>query len=109
MRMKATTLAGSVALVSLLALPVVAATTLGALRINQSMDDMQQLDNMRLLTDMTKQATELAQALQEERDKSAGPLAPSRVNSISTTGGVFTTIDAPSKRAGSSTSARPID
>ncbi|MFJ5778076.1 nitrate- and nitrite sensing domain-containing protein [Streptomyces sp. NPDC093094] len=65
----------STRLVSLLALPVVAATTLGALRINQSMDDMQQLDNMRLLTDMTKQATELAQALQEERDKSAGPLA----------------------------------
>ncbi|MGC0329312.1 HAMP domain-containing protein/soluble cytochrome b562 [Streptomyces sp. SAI-170] len=65
----------STRLVSLLALPVVAATTLGALRINQSMDDMQQLDNMRLLTDMTKQATELAAALQEERDRSAGPLA----------------------------------
>jgi len=40
--------------VSLLALPVVAATSLGALRINQSMDDIQQLDNMKLLTDMTK-------------------------------------------------------
>nr|WP_260859747.1 nitrate- and nitrite sensing domain-containing protein [Streptomyces cupreus] len=39
------------------------------------MDDMQQLDNMKLLTDMTKQATELAAALQEERDQSAGPLA----------------------------------
>ncbi|MET9733916.1 nitrate- and nitrite sensing domain-containing protein [Streptomyces sp. NPDC006458] len=65
----------STRLVSLLALPVVAATTLGALRINQSMEDMQQLDNMRLLTEMTKQATELAAALQEERDKSAGPLA----------------------------------
>ncbi|MFE1438597.1 nitrate- and nitrite sensing domain-containing protein [Streptomyces sp. NPDC058739] len=65
----------STRLVSLLALPVVAATTLGALRINQSMEDMQQLDNMRLLTEMTKQATELAAALQEERDRSAGPLA----------------------------------
>ncbi|MFF2850396.1 nitrate- and nitrite sensing domain-containing protein [Streptomyces sp. NPDC058001] len=65
----------STRLVSLLALPVVAATTLGALRINQSMDDIQQLDNMKLLTDMTKQATELAVALQDERDKSAGPLA----------------------------------
>ncbi|MFC3351369.1 nitrate- and nitrite sensing domain-containing protein [Streptomyces echinoruber] len=65
----------STRLVSLLALPVVAATTLGALRINQSMDDIQQLDNMKLLTDMTKQATELAAALQEERDQSAGPLA----------------------------------
>ncbi|MEU7407251.1 hypothetical protein, partial [Streptomyces sp. NPDC044948] len=36
----------STRLVSLLALPVVAATSLGALRINQSMDDIQQLDNM---------------------------------------------------------------
>ncbi|MFJ1608334.1 nitrate- and nitrite sensing domain-containing protein [Streptomyces sp. NPDC088253] len=65
----------STRLVSLLALPVVAATTLGALRINQSMDDIQQLDNMKLLTDMTQQATELAAALQKERDQSAGPLA----------------------------------
>ncbi|MGW3846973.1 nitrate- and nitrite sensing domain-containing protein [Streptomyces fagopyri] len=65
----------STRLVSLLALPVVAATTLGALRINQSMDDIQQLENMKLLTDMTKQATELAAALQKERDNSAGPLA----------------------------------
>ncbi|MGW0629125.1 nitrate- and nitrite sensing domain-containing protein [Streptomyces sp. NPDC002758] len=65
----------STRLVSLLALPVVAATSLGALRINQSLDDIQQLDNMKLLTDMTKQATELAAALQEERDQSAGPMA----------------------------------
>ncbi|GLW48385.1 hypothetical protein Stsp02_40470 [Streptomyces sp. NBRC 14336] len=65
----------STRLVSLLALPVVAATSLGALRISDSMDDMQQLDNMKLLTDMTKQATELAAALQEERDQSAGPLS----------------------------------
>ncbi|MEV5429383.1 nitrate- and nitrite sensing domain-containing protein [Streptomyces sp. NPDC052701] len=65
----------STRLVSLLALPVVAATSLGALRISESMEDIQQLDNMKLLTDMTKQATELAAALQEERDQSAGPLA----------------------------------
>ncbi|KPI01385.1 putative sensor with HAMP domain containing protein [Actinobacteria bacterium OK074] len=65
----------STRLVSLLALPVVAATTLGALRISDSMDDIQQLENMKLLTDMTKQATELAAALQEERDQSAGPLS----------------------------------
>ncbi len=65
----------STRLVSLLALPVVAATTLGGLRINESMNDMEQLEHMQLLTDMTKQATELALALQEERDKSAGPLA----------------------------------
>ncbi|MFF1648911.1 nitrate- and nitrite sensing domain-containing protein [Streptomyces sp. NPDC058240] len=65
----------STRLVSLLALPVVAATTLGGLRINDSMNDIQQLDHMQLLTRMTKQATSLAQALQEERDRSAGPLA----------------------------------
>ncbi|MFI6688859.1 nitrate- and nitrite sensing domain-containing protein [Streptomyces sp. NPDC050485] len=65
----------STRLVALLALPVVAATTLGGLRINQSMNDMQQLDHMQLLTDMTKQATELAAALQTERDDSAGPLS----------------------------------
>ncbi|MEV6174724.1 nitrate- and nitrite sensing domain-containing protein [Streptomyces sp. NPDC051954] len=65
----------STRLVSLLALPVVAATSLGALRISDNMSDIQQLDNMKLLTDMTQQATELAAALQEERDQSAGPLA----------------------------------
>ncbi|WP_240803028.1 nitrate- and nitrite sensing domain-containing protein [Streptomyces sp. A1499] len=65
----------STRLVSLLALPVITATTLGGLRINSSLDEIQQLDNMKLLTDMTKQATALAAALQEERDKSAGPLA----------------------------------
>ncbi|MBT2509582.1 nitrate- and nitrite sensing domain-containing protein [Streptomyces sp. ISL-98] len=65
----------STRLVSLLALPVVAATTLGGLRINESMNNMEQLEHMQLLTEMTKQATELAAALQEEREKSAGPLA----------------------------------
>ncbi|MEU9477220.1 nitrate- and nitrite sensing domain-containing protein [Streptomyces sp. NPDC048191] len=65
----------STRLVSLLALPVVAATSLGALRIDQNITDIQQLDNMKLLTDMTKQATELAAALQEERDQSAGPMS----------------------------------
>ncbi|MEU0070514.1 nitrate- and nitrite sensing domain-containing protein, partial [Streptomyces sp. NPDC006332] len=65
----------STRLVALLTLPVVAATTLGGVRINDSLDDIQQLDNMKLLTEMTKQATELADALQAERDQSAGPLA----------------------------------
>ncbi|MCF6526555.1 nitrate- and nitrite sensing domain-containing protein [Streptomyces sp. JJ36] len=64
----------STRLVSLLALPVVAATTLGALRIDDSLSNVDQLDNMKLLTEMTEHATELAAALQEERDKSAGPL-----------------------------------
>ncbi|WP_432247755.1 nitrate- and nitrite sensing domain-containing protein [Streptomyces sanyensis] len=65
----------STRLVSLLTLPVVAATTLGGLRIQESMDDMRQLDHMQLLTEMTRAATDLAQALQSERDLSAGPLS----------------------------------
>ncbi|WP_437084422.1 nitrate- and nitrite sensing domain-containing protein [Streptomyces sp. enrichment culture] len=73
----------STRLVSLLALPVVAATSLGALRISDSMDNIQQLDNMKLLTEMTARATELAAALQEERDKSAGPLAHNSSSSAS--------------------------
>ncbi|MGP8298890.1 nitrate- and nitrite sensing domain-containing protein [Streptomyces inhibens] len=65
----------STRLVSLLALPVVAATTLGGMRIATSLENIDQLDKMQLLTEMTRQATELADALQVERDKSAGPLA----------------------------------
>ncbi|PZG99801.1 hypothetical protein C1I97_23870, partial [Streptomyces sp. NTH33] len=78
----------STRLVSLLALPVVAATTLGALRIDQNMEDIQQLDNMKLLTDITQQATELAAALQEERDQSAGPLSHTSVATAITVKGV---------------------
>ncbi|MER7835147.1 nitrate- and nitrite sensing domain-containing protein [Streptomyces sp. NPDC096040] len=83
----------STRLVSLLALPVVAATSLGAVRINQSLDNIQQLDNMKLLTDMTKQATELAQALQDERDRSAGPLAHGQSTSSITVKGLDETTD----------------
>lgn len=68
----------STRLVSLLALPVVAATTLGGLRINESMNDMDQLEHMQLLTKMTKQATALAIALQDERDKSSKPAVERR-------------------------------
>ncbi|MFI9051212.1 nitrate- and nitrite sensing domain-containing protein [Streptomyces sp. NPDC053427] len=67
----------STRLVSLLALPVVAATTLGGMRIDTQLDNIDALDKMQLLTEMTRQATELADALQVERDKSAGPLAGS--------------------------------
>ncbi|MFE0194051.1 nitrate- and nitrite sensing domain-containing protein, partial [Streptomyces sp. NPDC058989] len=67
----------STRLVSLLALPVVAATTLGGMRIGTQLENIDQLDKMQLLTEMTRQATELADALQVERDKSAGPLAGS--------------------------------
>ncbi|WP_372442708.1 sensor histidine kinase [Streptomyces pactum] len=65
----------STRLISLLVLPVAAATSLGALRMQSSLDNIEQLDHMKLLTEMTQQATQLADALQEERDKSAGPLA----------------------------------
>ncbi|WP_438817732.1 nitrate- and nitrite sensing domain-containing protein [Streptomyces clavuligerus] len=65
----------STRLISLLTLPVVAATALGGLRINESMERMEQLDHMQLLTDMTQEATKLAVALQEERDETAGPLS----------------------------------
>lgn len=68
----------STRLVSLLALPVVAATTLGGMRIGTSLENIDQLDKMQLLTEMTRQATELADALQVERDKFAGPLALQR-------------------------------
>ncbi|WP_094791948.1 nitrate- and nitrite sensing domain-containing protein [Streptomyces kasugaensis] len=67
----------STRLVSLLALPVIAATSLGALRIEYSLDNIDQLDKMQLLTEMTQRATALADALQAERDRSAGPLAGS--------------------------------
>ncbi|WP_374050264.1 sensor histidine kinase [Streptomyces roseicoloratus] len=65
----------STRLVALLTLPVVAATSLGGIRISESLQDMEQLDQMQLLTRLTKQATTFAEALQKERDLSAGPLA----------------------------------
>ncbi|WP_412076631.1 nitrate- and nitrite sensing domain-containing protein [Streptomyces xanthophaeus] len=87
----------STRLVSLLTLPVVAATTLGGFRINDSLNDISQLEHMQLLTTMTRQATNLAAALQEERDKSAGPLsvAPGKANSI--VDGVRETTDSAAK------------
>ncbi|MFF1511168.1 nitrate- and nitrite sensing domain-containing protein [Streptomyces sp. NPDC058326] len=68
----------STRLVALLTLPVVAATTLGGIRISESLADMEQLDHMQLLTKLTREATDLAQALQAERDLSAGPLVNGR-------------------------------
>ncbi|MFJ3904568.1 nitrate- and nitrite sensing domain-containing protein [Streptomyces sp. NPDC090025] len=65
----------STRLVALLTLPVVAATSLGGIRISESLRDMEQLDHMQLLTKLTKEATNFAEMLQAERDLSAGPLA----------------------------------
>jgi len=70
----------STRLVSLLALPVVTASALGGLRINSSVDNIHQLEHMKTLTDITEHATDLAAALQEERDESAGPLSAHQKN-----------------------------
>ncbi|MBV9023629.1 MAG: nitrate- and nitrite sensing domain-containing protein [Streptomycetaceae bacterium] len=67
-------------LVSLVALPVIAATTLGALRIQTQLDNVTQLEGMKLMTEMTGHATKLADALQTERDSSAGPIASDHPN-----------------------------
>ncbi|MBT2477886.1 nitrate- and nitrite sensing domain-containing protein [Streptomyces sp. ISL-94] len=92
----------STRLVSLLTLPVVAATTLGGFRINDSLNDIAQLEHMQLLTTMTRQATTLAAALQEERDKSAGPLSAAAAAKTlnpqnSTVDGVRETTDSAAK------------
>ncbi len=61
-------------LVSLLALPVVAATTLGALRIQSSLDNVSNLDHVKLMAEIAGQGSKLADALQNERDSTAGPI-----------------------------------
>ncbi|MFC9329370.1 nitrate- and nitrite sensing domain-containing protein [Kitasatospora sp. NPDC057015] len=60
-------------LIALLALPVMVALVLGGLRIQTSMEASQQLAQMANLSDLAKKATNLADALQTERDISAGP------------------------------------
>src|SRR5689334_5354646 len=70
----------STRLVSLLALPVVTAGALGGLSIKSSLDNINQLEHMKTLTDITEHATDLAAALQEERDSSAGPLESGQKN-----------------------------
>ncbi|MEU9165495.1 nitrate- and nitrite sensing domain-containing protein [Streptomyces sp. NPDC048424] len=87
----------STRLVSLLTLPVVAATTLGGFRINDSLNDIAQLEHMQLLTTMTRQATNLAAMLQEERDLSAGPLSLSKGKSTSSVDGVRQQTDTAAK------------
>ncbi|WP_344467349.1 sensor histidine kinase [Kitasatospora kazusensis] len=61
-------------LIALLLLPVVVALVLGGLRIETSLQNSQQLSQMTGLADLAKKATALADALQTERDISAGPL-----------------------------------
>ncbi|MFI9275396.1 nitrate- and nitrite sensing domain-containing protein [Kitasatospora sp. NPDC052896] len=61
-------------LIALLLLPVVVATVLGGLRITSAMQSSQQLAQMANLSDLAAKATALADALETERDVSAGPL-----------------------------------
>ncbi|MFF7638207.1 nitrate- and nitrite sensing domain-containing protein [Kitasatospora sp. NPDC008050] len=61
-------------LIALLLLPVVVALVLGGLRISSSTASSKQLAQMTNLSDLAAKATALADALQEERDVSAGPL-----------------------------------
>ncbi|MEU8514876.1 nitrate- and nitrite sensing domain-containing protein [Kitasatospora sp. NPDC048722] len=61
-------------LIALLALPVLVSLVLGGLRIQTSMQASQQLAQMANLSDLAKKATNLADALQTERDISAGPI-----------------------------------
>ncbi|WP_051711958.1 nitrate- and nitrite sensing domain-containing protein [Streptomyces sp. NRRL S-350] len=61
-------------LIALLALPVLVSLVLGGLRIQSSLENSQQLAQMANLSDLAKKATNLADALQTERDISAGPI-----------------------------------
>ncbi|WP_433892920.1 nitrate- and nitrite sensing domain-containing protein [Streptomyces sp. CA-111067] len=81
----------STRLVSLLALPVITAGTLGGLRINSSLDNVNELKNMQTLTDLTEHAVDLADALQDERDSSAGPMTQGHPNDDAVTSSRQTT------------------
>ncbi|MFH9353272.1 nitrate- and nitrite sensing domain-containing protein [Kitasatospora sp. NPDC017646] len=59
-------------LIALLALPILVSLVLGGLRIQTSLENSQQLAQMANLSDLAKKATNLADALQTERDISAG-------------------------------------
>ncbi|NUS14679.1 MAG: sensor histidine kinase, partial [Streptomyces sp.] len=65
----------STRLVSLLALPVVTAGALGGMRVNTTLQNIDQLKRLDSLTDIAEHATDLADALAEERDSSAGPVS----------------------------------
>ncbi|GAA1128013.1 sensor histidine kinase [Kitasatospora arboriphila] len=61
-------------LIALLLLPVMVALVLGGLRVQTSMENSRQLAQMTDLADLARRATALADALETERDISAGPL-----------------------------------
>ncbi|MFB7949457.1 nitrate- and nitrite sensing domain-containing protein [Kitasatospora phosalacinea] len=62
-------------LIALLFLPVIVALVLGGLRVQSSMENSRELSQMSDLAELARTATDLAHALQTERDISAGPLA----------------------------------
>ncbi|MFI9787985.1 nitrate- and nitrite sensing domain-containing protein [Kitasatospora sp. NPDC051984] len=62
-------------LIALLFLPVIVSLVLGGLRVQESMANSRQLSQMSDLAELARNATALANALQYERDISAGPLA----------------------------------
>ncbi|MGW4379677.1 nitrate- and nitrite sensing domain-containing protein [Kitasatospora sp. NPDC004531] len=62
-------------LIALLFLPVAVSLVLGGLRVQTSMENSRQLSQMSDLAELARNATALANALQYERDVSAGPLA----------------------------------
>ncbi|GLW74230.1 hypothetical protein Kpho02_65280 [Kitasatospora phosalacinea] len=62
-------------LIALLFLPVIVALVLGGLRVQSSMENSRELSQMSDLAELARSATDLAHALQTERDISAGPLA----------------------------------
>ncbi|MFC8722337.1 nitrate- and nitrite sensing domain-containing protein [Kitasatospora sp. NPDC057198] len=62
-------------LIALLFLPVAVALLLGGLRVQDSMENSRELSQMSDLAELARSATDLANALQNERDVAAGPLA----------------------------------
>ncbi|WP_348534426.1 nitrate- and nitrite sensing domain-containing protein [Kitasatospora sp. GP82] len=61
-------------LIALLLLPVVVSLVLGGLRVQSSLQNSKQLSQMTNLADLAQKSTALANALQTERDLSAGPM-----------------------------------
>ncbi|MFD9130434.1 nitrate- and nitrite sensing domain-containing protein, partial [Kitasatospora sp. NPDC059571] len=61
-------------LIALLLLPVMVSLVLGGLRVQTSLENSRQLAQMTDLADLARRATALADALETERDISAGPI-----------------------------------
>ncbi|WP_051738441.1 sensor histidine kinase [Kitasatospora setae] len=62
-------------LIALLLLPVMVALVFGGLRVQSSMENSRELSQMSDLAELARTATDLADALQTERDIAAGPVA----------------------------------